>query len=439
MTVHLRSKSLLRGLAGVAAAAVATGVVVFAGAGPASAADATLTLNYSCPFPLIGNQTLAVVIDATLPDSVDAGGATGSLTFSTAVTVPANASAGLSLVGATTVSGTATADSTVTDGSATLPVSASLTIPSTPVPASGAFTVNATGSAPSVTLPNAGTATVDVGNFSTTLTPLNASGQPTSLGTFTSDCTLVAGQNTTLGTITVNAPTTTTTTPPTTTTTTTTPPTTTTTTTTTTPPTTTTTTTTTTTSAPPPPVSINFAVNGSTHLKGLNTDVTLGPGTLPVSVDLTTGAFTGDLTLPSATAQFKLLGFIPGSVTFSLVPTSHVTGALSNGVVSADAKDVIHITDMSLFGLPVIHNSTTCETNGPADIPMQSGPNFNIATGGTLTGTYTIPSLQGCGLLTPLISAFAAGSGNTISVTITPSASAAGTSGKTGTPVRHRR
>jgi len=438
MTVNLRSKSLLRGLAAVTAAAAVTGVAVLAGAGSASAADASLTLNYSCPFPLIGTQNLTVTIAASLPDSAVAGVATDPFTFTADVTVPDNATQGLSLVGATTVSGTATASSTLTNGGTSLPLSVPLAVPSTPVPTSGSFTVHSTGSAPAVTFPNVGTASITVGDFSTTLTPLTAAGQPTGLGTFTSACTQVAGQNNVLATFPVTAPappTTTTTEPPTTTTTE--PPTTTTeppTTTTTEPPTTTTEPppTTTTTEAPPPGnLSINYSVNGSTHLKSLNTTVTLGPGALPISLDLTSGDFTGDLSLPTATASFTLLGFIPGTAKIQLIPASQVTGTFQDSTVSADAKETIRITDLSLLGLPVVRSSTTCRTSRPADIPLMSGADFNVQTGGTLTGTYTIPSLKGCGLLTPLLSAFAAGSGNTISVAVAnaPASSGSGRSG----------
>jgi hypothetical protein len=167
-------------------------------------------------------------------------------------------------------------------------------------------------------------------------------------------------------------------------------------------------------------------VNGSTHLKTLNTTAKLGPGTLPITLDLGTGNFTGDLTLPNTSASFTIFGFIPGSAKIQLIPAGHVTGSFSNGVVKADAKETIRLTDVSLFGFPIVQKSTTCQTKSPADIPMMSGPGFNVQTGGQLTGTYTIPSLQGCGFFTPLLSAFATGAGNTISVTVANMPAASG-------------
>ena len=48
-------------------------------------------------------------------------------------------------------------------------------------------------------------------------------------------------------------------------------------------------------------IPIHWTVNASTHLKSLNMDVTVPPGTFDGQVDLTTGALTGNLTLPPAT------------------------------------------------------------------------------------------------------------------------------------------
>jgi hypothetical protein len=215
----------LRRSAAVAAGALVLGAVAFTGAGTSSAATSTLVLTYNCPFPLIGPQDMTVTIVAEqLPDSAVVGQPIPEVLVTATAAVPPTATQGLSLVGATTVSGTAKADTVIDNAGFVLPVVPQLTIGETAVPASGSFDAVARGGAPSVTLPNAGTTTISVGNFSTTLTPRNASGGETGLGTFTSDCTLLPGQNTLLHTFPVTAggttdPTTTTTTATTTTTT----------------------------------------------------------------------------------------------------------------------------------------------------------------------------------------------------------------------------
>lgn len=166
-----------------------------------ASAASSLTLNYTCSFPLIGTQTVPITITANLPGTTRVNTAF-TIVVSGSVTIPANATAGLNLVGAKTVSGTGQLQLRIVDGSTTINATVPLTSPSTSVPSSGSFTVNVSGST-SVTLTQVGTATVNAGNLSVTLTPKNASGGTTSLGTFTSSCTPNSGQNIVLGTITV--------------------------------------------------------------------------------------------------------------------------------------------------------------------------------------------------------------------------------------------
>jgi hypothetical protein len=219
----LTLSSRLCAVAGVAL----SGLVV--GAAPAAAGPVDKTLSFTCPFPLIGNQTLSVRIRAVMNAPTAVGGDLVTTDFSATATVPPTATQGLGLVGATTISGSAVAGVTLNEAGAPLDISIpGLAIPSTPVPASGSFDTVASGPVPTATIAKAGTTTVSVGGFSTTLTPRKADGSVTGLGTFTSDCTLNPGQDAQLISFDVGGttppPTTTTTTPPPTTTTTTTPP-----------------------------------------------------------------------------------------------------------------------------------------------------------------------------------------------------------------------
>jgi hypothetical protein len=401
--------------AGVVTAMVA--VVGFAGATASSAADSSLTLKYTCPFPLIGNQQLVTKITVTLPDTVVVNKPTPEIPIAADVTVPATATQGLNLVGATTIEGSAKANAHLDNAGLGLDISPSLAIPSTPVPADGtAFTVHATGKAPSVSFPNAGASSITVGDYLTTLTPKKADGTPTGLGTFDSKCTVDAGQDTTLAKFTVlpdgspppsspppsspppsspppsspppSSP------PP---------------------------------SSPPPSspppggtLNLNYAVAGSTHIQALGSDVKVGPGTLNVKVDLQSGNLAGDLALPDTTATFKIFGFLPGTAKVKLIPDGQTTGTFKNNTVNSNSKETIRLTDVALFGFPLVSNSTTCQTKTPAEIPMVSGPDFSVQNGGKLTGTYTIPPLQGCGQFNDYISYFTAGPNNAITVQVTP-------------------
>ncbi|GHF52721.1 hypothetical protein FHX82_004204 [Amycolatopsis bartoniae] len=412
-------KWLAAGASGCVAAGTALTAVLLGG-GVSSAAPASLTLNYTCPFPLIGTQTLPIRISADVPDTATVGEPTPAFDVTTVSTVPATATQGLTLVGAATVEGSAAASSTVTAPEGTIPVTVPATIPTTPVPASGSFDVTATGSAPSMTFTQPGTATITVGDVKLTLHPKRADGSDTGLGTFDSQCTQVPGQNNTLATITINGGGTTTeptTTEPTTTEPTTTQPT-------TTEPTTTEPTTTAPTTTPGNPgggIQYGYALQGSSTLKKLGANVPLTGG-IDANLDLATGAFTADLTLDPSSLQAKLFHFIPITANVAFQQEGQTTGTLANGVLTSHSSTTIKLPVVKVLGFP-ISKSPSCRTSAPSDIALRSGPGFDPLTGGNLSGTYDVASLTGCGPLNGLISALATGPGNTINATLTPKAS----------------
>jgi hypothetical protein len=209
MVLHAVSARFARLLAAVCVTALS---VLTVGAASARAAESSLTLRYTCAFPLIGSQSVSVTYGMNLPSSVMQGVPTRSTGATADIVLPAVVTKGLTLIGAATVLGSAASDQSVTNGTARFGGTVSYTVPSTPLPASGASTMHATGTFPSISFPNAGTAELTVGNLSLTLTPLNSRGKPTVVGTFTSACTQAPGQNNQLGSVPVLVPATATTT-----------------------------------------------------------------------------------------------------------------------------------------------------------------------------------------------------------------------------------
>ncbi|WP_020667381.1 DUF6801 domain-containing protein [Amycolatopsis nigrescens] len=186
------------------AAATGTTVLMLGGAVPALAGPVSLNLSYQCPFPLLGYQQLELKIDAVLPDDAAVGKLSSAITVHATATVPPRANDGLHLVDAATIEGTATAAATLnypTDRK--IGIALPLTMPVAQLPATGPFDVLAEGKAPRLLFRDPGTASVTVGDFRATLTPKKADGGPTGIGTFTSECTLLPGQNTTLGSFTI--------------------------------------------------------------------------------------------------------------------------------------------------------------------------------------------------------------------------------------------
>ncbi|MDT8912959.1 DUF6801 domain-containing protein [Amycolatopsis sp. PS_44_ISF1] len=152
-------------------------------------------LAFTCPFPLLGRQPVAVEIRTSFDVPVAAGGTLTTGPIEVTVTVPDQAARGLSLVGAASVEGTAAASVGLVNGPLNLPLTLPLTVAKTAVPGSGPFSPHATGTVPPIQPPNPGRTTLTVGDFSTRLTPKKADGGFTGLGSFTSDCTLDPGQD----------------------------------------------------------------------------------------------------------------------------------------------------------------------------------------------------------------------------------------------------
>jgi hypothetical protein len=336
-------------------------LVAFAVATPASASTPVdKQLSFTCPFPLIGLQKLAVEVKASFEVPAAPGGTFTTADLAVAVTVPDKSTRGLALVGAASIEGTASAGVTLTNGPLTLPLALPLTVAKTAVPASGPFTTNASGSVPPVRLPNAGKTALTIGGFSARLTPKKADGSFTGLGSFTSDCTLDAGQDPVLLSFDLGAP-----------------------------------------------ASRDYRVTGTTTLK------TLG-ATAPL-----TGSFTGfSPAFDRTRAEFKVFGFVPGTADLLFSPDGPQTGEITGDGFVAHAKLALSLPQVTLFGLPVA--DAGCRASASIPVDLRSGTGFTPAAGGPVTGTYAIPALTGCGTFTAYLGSLVQGEGNAFTLSISP-------------------
>lgn len=167
-----------------------------------------------------------------------------------------------------------------------------------------------------------------------------------------------------------------------------------------------------------PTITVTYPVNGSTLIKKVNASLTLGPGTLATTADLTTGALTANLTLPPATGTFRELG-IPVTATTELIADGPTTGQVNFSANTVQSTSQVTLKLDSLKVGPVkLPIGKSCETVTPATISLTSGAGFNVLSGGPLSGTYRIPLFHHCGLATGLINLTIPGPGNTISLTL---------------------
>ncbi len=403
---HPRGKKKTVAAAAATAAVGLVATALVAGA-PTSAADPiSLTLNYHCTLPLVGSQSLKVVINTDLPTTVNTGQPTGAFDIKAVSTINADTVAGLSLIGATTIEGTATAAATVAAPGLTLPVNVPITLDKTNIPASGELNINAAGKTPSLTFTQAGQAKITVGDLNLKVTPRKADGSVTGItpdGTIDAPCTQDAGQANTLATITIaggGGTTPPTTTPPTTTPPTTTPPT-------TTPPTTT---------PPGGGIKYSFGITGSTSLKSLGSTAPI-TGSFDADVNLSAKTFTGDLKLDPTHTDFKLFGFLQGSSDVKVVQNGQQTGELVGTGFKAHIKFDTFLTTVTLFGIP-ISTDPKCGTTTSSTSEMTTGPGFDLLKGGKLAGTYSLSALQNCGPFNDIVSAFAKSDGNSLDLVL---------------------
>ncbi|MFI6515044.1 fibronectin type III domain-containing protein [Spirillospora sp. NPDC050679] len=165
-------------------------------------------------------------------------------------------------------------------------------------------------------------------------------------------------------------------------------------------------------------VEYGYDLKGSTYVKAPNGTAPL-TGTIDADLKLSTGEFSADLALNPTRGDFKILGFLPVQAGIVLEPQGKTTGTLKNGTLTADSKVITKLPSFTLFGVP-LGGGENCKTVEPSDIRLTSEGEFAPLKGGRLKGAYALSDLKDCDLLTPILSAFTAGEGNTIDLDLTP-------------------
>jgi len=170
-----------------------------------------------------------------------------------------------------------------------------------------------------------------------------------------------------------------------------------------------------------------LGLQGSTLIKGTGGTLPL-TGSIATVLDLMSGDFEADLQVDPTFGNFSvkiLFSKINAAANVEFEQAAVTTGSLINGKLTANSKLYVKVPKVSIkvFGLPIrIGGGAKCQTRDPISIDLASpaGANFSPATGGPVSGVYTLGELENCGLLTSLLSQIMSGSGNTINLNLTP-------------------
>lgn len=435
----------------------------------AMSAPVSLKLNYTCNFPLMDPQPLALEIRADIPKTLPVSTAAGEIPLQATATVSPLARKGLRALDAVTLQGTALAYAELQMPTGpSLDASVDTTITKTTIPDSGSLTTGATGEIPSLYSDEPGQITMKVlDTLVLRLDPRLADGGLSGLDRFESECTVVPGQNQVLAQVQVGEPVDQ-------------------------PPSkpgglvgtpsengiqlkweastddigvagydvfqgdvkvaSVTGTTATvaglqadtlytfrvqardTKGQPSPlsdPLSVRTTVGSQTSsyaygVAGTAVIKTLTKGTIPVSgtsalnVAKSSNAVTGDITLANTTARLTAIGFLPVTAKLAFSNADALTGSLAGGVLSTTQKVRIKVPEVKLFGAIPLAGGNNCQTKQLTTLALKSGAGFDPTAGGTISGTFTISDLNGCGVLNGLVSPLTAGGGNTLTLKLTP-------------------
>jgi hypothetical protein len=175
-------------------------------------------------------------------------------------------------------------------------------------------------------------------------------------------------------------------------------------------------------------VSVALDVQGRTYIAANDSTVNLSGGIQNV-FNLSQGSFTGELNLASTKGSFDIIqGWKRYQATAQIEfdPVGETLGTLVDGVLVATSQAYVKLPRVtkSLFGLVdwKIGGGDECRTIEPVIFTITSVDSeyFDLLSGGEVTGTYTMSKLEGCGLLTRILSSKLAGPGNTIRLSLTP-------------------
>jgi hypothetical protein len=116
-----------------------------------------------------------------------------------------------------------------------------------------------------------------------------------------------------------------------------------------------------------------------------------------------------------------LLNLVKVTSTVSIVPAGPLTGTvdLGNNKISTTTSFTIAIRNVHLDATPRVNLVPAgCRTRQATSAVLNNTTPIDLTNGTTVSGTYTVPALTHCGLVTPLLTQLLSGPNNVMTLTL---------------------
>ncbi|MGZ0233767.1 DUF6801 domain-containing protein [Streptomyces sp. CPS1] len=177
------------------------------GAGAAAADPASLTQQYTCALPYVGDRGVTFRLNSAVPGNVLAGKPSPAFPIVADAPVSPSDTTWLRRFGFSSIEGTVVAKVAVRALGVDIKRDVTFAVPRTSVPASGSLDAKGTGTAPQLVFKKPGIAKITTTQLILHIVPRDANGNVASPpGSFSAPCTLNHGENDVVATIRIAAP-----------------------------------------------------------------------------------------------------------------------------------------------------------------------------------------------------------------------------------------
>ncbi|TWV46061.1 hypothetical protein FRZ03_15800 [Streptomyces misionensis] len=177
------------------------------GAGAAAADPASITQQYTCALPYVGDRVVTFRLNSAVPDNVLAGKPSPAFPIVADAPVSPSDTTWLRRFGFSSIEGTVVAKVAVLALGVDINRDVPFAVPRTTVPASGSLDAEGTGTAPQLVFKKPGIAKITTTQLILHIVPRDANGNVVSPpGSFSAPCTLNHGENDVVATVRIAAP-----------------------------------------------------------------------------------------------------------------------------------------------------------------------------------------------------------------------------------------